>query len=225
MLGLGACAALTACSSTEIPAGQDNGLTSGDASVDAAPADDGGGGGGGSLEWFTTCGPPVCEQPDGGGPADAGVCPPAGQTCTTQGQTCAIAPTAGNPCGETVVCDDHDPKLMGCPISSIQYKDNLRYVGDVDRNALHDETMRIRLATYNYKSQVSDPGPSHLGFIIEDNLMSPAADVPNHRVDMYGYFSMIVATMQVQEKEIADLRAELARTKATSNACSTKPER
>jgi hypothetical protein len=30
------------------------------------------------------------------------------------------------------------------------------------------------------------------------------------RVDLYGYLSMVVATMQVQEKEITELRKELA---------------
>ncbi len=78
----------------------------------------------------------------------------------------------------------------------------------------------MRLATYNYKAQVDDPNPKHLGFIIEDNpRSSPAVDWSHYRVDLYGYLSMVVATMQVQEKEIADLRRELqlARTPETAS--------
>jgi hypothetical protein len=74
---------------------------------------------------------------------------------------------------------------------------------------LHDEMMAIHLATYNYKAQHGDPNPTHLGFIIEDNPRSPAVDWSHDRVDIYGYLSMAVATMQVQEKEISELRREL----------------
>jgi hypothetical protein len=76
--------------------------------------------------------------------------------------------------------------------------------------ALHDETLRLQLATYNYKPEAADPGPRHLGFIIEDTPpATPAVGWSRERVDMYGYLSMVVATMQVQEREIAELRHEL----------------
>ena len=38
------------------------------------------------------------------------------------------------------------------------------------------------------------------------------------RVDMYGYVSMVVAAMQVQEKEIAELRAQVESCNARSQA-------
>lgn len=261
-VGVGICFAIGACSASEIPAGQDNGLANGDAATDGGsccPAgwtmyscNQAGGGtglachnpavgcassttcgqgcdevvtgacgggsdaGGGSLKWYATCGYPVCNAGDGGA-EDGGVCPTPGTACTTKGQTCGTQ-TAEN-CGVTYVCDDHDPTAGGCPISSIQYKDNVRYLGAVEQSELHDEAMRIRLATYNYKSSVADPGTSHLGFIIEDDPTSPAVDAPDHRVDMYGYFSMMLATMQVQEKEIADLRSQLAQTRADARDC------
>jgi hypothetical protein len=82
----------------------------------------------------------------------------------------------------------------------------------------------MHLATYNYKAQYDDPNPKHLGFIIEDNPRSPAVSWSHDRVDIYGYLSMVVATMQVQEKEIAELRRELDR--AQQGACvleSSKP--
>jgi hypothetical protein len=67
----------------------------------------------------------------------------------------------------------------------------------------------MKLATYNYKAKVADPHLKHLGFIIEDQPESVAVDQTHHRVDLYGYVSMMVAAMQVQEKEIAELRQEL----------------
>jgi hypothetical protein len=113
-------------------------------------------------------------------------------------------------CGATEVCSDHDPKLGvgGCPISSRKAKDHIEYIDRAQLQKLHDETMRIRLATYNYREPYSDPSPKHLGFIIEDDPRSPAVNAARERVDLYGYLSMVAATMQVEEKEIANLRRE-----------------
>jgi hypothetical protein len=82
-------------------------------------------------------------------------------------------------------------------------------VSDAELRALHDEALGLKLATYNYKPQVADPKPKHVGFIIEDNPESVAVDSTHSRVDLYGYVSMVVAGMQVQEKEIAELKKEL----------------
>jgi hypothetical protein len=108
---------------------------------------------------------------------------------------------------------------MGCPISTRKYKDGIQYIDDAQLEQLHDETLKMKLATYNYKSAVADPDPTHLGFIIEDNPASLAVDKTHNRVDMYGYFSMIVASMQVQEKEIAELRSELNASQRDAAAC------
>jgi hypothetical protein len=260
-------AALAACSSTEIPAGQDNGLTTGDGGADAGNCcqtgfdlyactySDGGAGfachnpaqgcassttcgegcdpvvsgacggstgdsGTSDLQWYTTCGYPVCNVGDGGSAsADAGpACAPVGSSCTDKGQTCGT-PSDAN-CGAILVCDDHDPRASGmCPISTKKYKDGIQYVDDAELTRLHDETLHMKLATYNYKSVVADPDPKHLGFIIEDNPSSLAVDKMHNRVDMYGYLSMIVASMQVQEKEIADLRSELRASQRDAAAC------
>jgi hypothetical protein len=99
----------------------------------------------------------------------------------------------------------------GCPVSSRRFKDGIEYVGGEGLQELHDEALGIRLATYNYKGQYADPNPKHLGFIIEDMPPeSPAVEWSRDRVDMYGYLSMVVATMQVQEREIEALRRDLA---------------
>jgi hypothetical protein len=182
-----------------------------------------------SLHWYTTCGYPVCGEPMDAGPdasasPDASVtCPAVGSACSSRGDTCGKA-TAAN-CGVTLLCDDHDPRGAHgdmCPISSRTFKDGVQYVSDAELSALHDEALGIKLATYRYKAQVGDPDPKHLGFIIEDNSKSLAVDQAHNRVDLYGYVSMVVAAMQVQEKEIASLRQELAEARQDICLKSTK---
>ena len=176
------------------------------------------------LKWFRTCGDPVCNSNFDAGTADAGpdpVCAAEGTTCSQKGVTC------GNPkknCGVVRVCDDHDPTEPGCPISSAKFKDDIHYLRDGELERLHAETMSIRLATYQYKGQFADPNPTHLGFIIEDQPQSLSVDRGHDRVDMYGYLSMVVAAMQVQEKEIASLRKELDAAK-TAPACGLASKR
>jgi hypothetical protein len=219
------------CTSESVAVPQD---ASGDAqstSSDAALASDGAPDAEAStLQWYTTCGDPVCSVPLDGGLTDAALqddagvaCPAVRSSCSTDAQTCGTS----NPfveCGATEVCSDHDPKLGlgGCPISSRNAKDHVEYVDSAQLQKLHDETMRIRLATYNYKERYSDPSPKHLGFIIEDDPRSPAVNASRERVDLYGYLSMVVATMQVEEKEIANLRRELSRVR--SGACGGREE-
>lgn len=166
-------------------------------------------GGSTGLQWYTTCGPPVqgCFPPDGGLRDDAGApCPPLGSSCSTQGELCGTSGPYACPVGE--ICSNQPMRI--CPVSSRKYKDDIQYVDAAGLQQLHDETLGIRLATYNYKPQVADPSPKHLGFIIEDRPpQSSAVDWSRERVDLYGYLSMVVATMQVQEKEIAELRQQL----------------
>jgi hypothetical protein len=159
-----------------------------------------------------TCGAPVCRVVDGdAGPLtnDGGApCPPLGSSCSVQGQTCGDPATAR--CGAVEICDTQPQRI--CPVSSRKFKDDIQYVDSAGLKQLHDETIGIHLATYNYKAQVADPNPRHLGFIIEDRPpQSTAVDWSHERVDLYGYLSMVVATIKVQEEEIAELRQELAR--------------
>jgi hypothetical protein len=179
---------------------------------------DSGGGEGGAvsnLHWYTTCGTPVCSGPDDGGPVSYSQ---EGQPCTKKGDTIAMQ----NPCGIELVCDDHDPKVGGCPKSSRDFKQDIHYLSEQDLERLHDETLRTKLATYKYKSTIADPDPTHLGFIIEDQPQSLAIDRKHTGVDLYGYVSMAVATMQVQEREIAQLKKEVEVLRATSKACAPK---
>jgi hypothetical protein len=218
----------SACTSESVAVPQD---ASSDAkpSSEAAPVSDGATDAETSaLQWYTTCGEPVCRVPLDGGLADAALeddagseCPSVGSNCSTMGQTCGTSNPYVN-CGATEVCSDHDPKLGvgGCPISSRKAKDHIECVDSAQLQKLHDETMRIRLATYNYKEPYSDPGTKHLGFIIDDDPSSPAVNAGRERVDLYSYLSMVVATMQVEEKEIANLRRELSRMR--SGTCDSR---
>jgi predicted NUDIX family NTP pyrophosphohydrolase len=161
--------------------------------------------------WYG-CGFPVCQAADDAG-ADAGLSDDAGTPCpavgSTAGDTCGARDAAN--CGVNLECSASDPTkgFGGCPISSRKFKENVTYVNDAELEMLHDEAIHMKLATYNYKAQFDDPNARHLGFIIEDDPRSPAVDRSFDRVDVYGYLSMAVATMQVQEKEIAQLRREL----------------
>lgn len=171
---------------------------------------------GGALTWYWTCGDPVCHVAADGGAGDAGVCPDAGSPCATKGAGCGT-PTVGT-CGATLLCDDHNPAVE-CPISSRKFKDGIRYADEAALSRLHDETLGLKLANYTYKPEVADPGVPHLGFIIEDSPDVQAVDGPRNRVDMYGYVSMVVASLQVQEREIAALKGELQAVRKEAAAC------
>jgi hypothetical protein len=217
-LGVGAVAAHAGCGGTVVEqAGGDAGIASdagagADAACEAAScATDAGT----SLRWYATCGDPVCRDPADAGAADAATCDAAGAPCTQRGLTCGDGAAS---CGVILVCEDHDPRTGGCPISTAKLKDGIAYVAEPDLARLHDETLALRLATYAYRPAAGDPGVRHLGFLVEDANESYAVDRGHDRVDLYGYMSMIVATMQVQEREIQELRSELRQARGSCSA-------
>jgi hypothetical protein len=171
-----------------------------------------------TLTWYVTCGYPVCGGPLGAdaGPEDAASCPAVGSSCSAKGASCGT-PSKEN-CGSTLLCDDQNP-AVDCPISSRTHKDGIQYADQAALSRLHDETLAIKLASYTYKPDAADPTISHLGFIVEDNPDSQAVNAGRGRVDMYGYVSMVVASLQVQEKEISALKAELETVRKEASAC------
>ncbi len=172
---------------------------------------------GAQLSWYTTCGYPICMAPADGGDVqpDGGPCPALGSPCASPGARCGTASAAN--CGVTEVCSQSDPKLGGCPISSRRFKEDIAYLDDAALERLHAQILRTRLATFRYQVPYGDPASSHLGFILEDQPSSPAVDDARAGVDLYSYLGMIVATTQVQERELSDLRRELAAERA--NVC------
>ena len=71
----------------------------------------------------------------------------------------------------------------------------------------HAQLIDLPLASYHYK-RAKCAGPQ-LGFIIED--IEPSVAVSGDHVNMYGYLSMAVAAIQVQQEQIAELQRELER--------------
>jgi hypothetical protein len=167
---------------------------------DPAPADMSAG----KAQWYKTCGDPVCR----GYTAPMGVArctsEKLGDGCTPVGQQCD--PMDG--CNALYRCATTDPTMQpgGCPISRQKYKTEIAYLDDGGRQRFADELQRIRLATYRYKTG----GPTHLGFIIEDQEPSVSVDAGRDMVDLYGYTSLAVAALQVQEQKIKELQQELA---------------
>ncbi|MBK9071602.1 MAG: hypothetical protein IPL79_11465 [Myxococcales bacterium] len=156
------------------------------------------------LQWFNTCGDPVCS---GYNPQGTRVCDTEAQAaaCATDGDTCAIV---DNDCNVRLLCTDEDPLALPCPISRAAYKRDIHYVTEGERAALAQQALAIPLATYRYKTQTD--ARTHLGFIIEDIEPSAAVRSEADQVDLYGYSSMMLAALQSQQAELVAMRAELA---------------
>jgi hypothetical protein len=167
------------------------------------------------VEWHCFDGPPFCKAPRAR----------VGSACTTEGDKCAL--TEPGECGQPILeCNKGVWTLpnVSCPISTRRAKDDIAYVGRDDTARLHDELMSTRLATYRYKRPaplgMGSSDARHLGFIIEDMPEGSAAVLPSRdQVDLYGYTSMTVASLQHQQREIDELKAELARMREENRAC------
>jgi hypothetical protein len=154
------------------------------------------------TRWYTTCGMPVCgtsPKPDPNVPACT--TQKDGDACTTGAPACDLL----NDCGQHLVCADKDPKTNpgGCPISRRAKKTDIRYLNADDVKKLQGELLKTKLATYKYKD-AGPQAPQQLGFIIDDQPDSPAVDARRDMVDLYGYLSMSVAAIQVQQKQLAE---------------------
>lgn len=172
--------------------------------------------GGGSpaapKQWYATCGDVVCHGYD----TKAGV-----PACTTEaiGASCATANASCDPmdsCNVLYVCAEKDPKMEpgGCPVSRRQFKTDINYLDQAGLQQYADELSRVKLATYKYKSG----GPTRLGFIIEDHEPSVSIDSGRDMVDLYGYTSMAVAALKLQQKQLAELQQQVAELSAQLKA-------
>ncbi len=133
--------------------------------------------------------------------------PPSAPGCSpwcTSGQVCCCG-------GPTVKCEcDLASKCSGGGyISRRAFKTDIDYVDDQEREALAQQALRTRLAEYRYKAEPAS-ARRHLGFIIDDQPdPSPAVQADRTHVDEYGYTSMLLATVQQQQKEIDALRTRV----------------
>ena len=155
-------------------------------------------------------GPPswYCPQP-----VTIAGCPPTppnfGEACGVEGVECAYFDFE---CGVPDRVCTHGiwtpGQTIGCPQSSRRAKKDIRYLSDENLDALAAQTLRLRLATYEYRS-APYAGRRHLGFIIEDSPTVPAVDRDGDMVDLYGYTSMLLATTQTQQKQIESLQKQV----------------
>lgn len=160
-----------------------------------------------ALQWWKTCGDPVCGSFNP--PAGMRKCTTEteGTACTSSGDTCYID---GNTCNMDLTCATTDPTSHGCPISRRSAKTNIDYLDDAALARYEKDLLGLKLTTFRYKNEPAT-GRLHLGFIIDDAPTSPAVLPNGAHVDLYGYTSMAVATLQLQAKHIAKLEAEVRR--------------
>jgi hypothetical protein len=103
-----------------------------------------------------------------------------------------------------------------CPKSRRALKTDIAYLHAAEAADLVESLMRFRIAKYRYAGE-AEPGPQHLGFIIDDVEPSAAITQDGDHVDLYAYASMAVLALQAQQREIVALRSELTAMRAEQN--------
>jgi hypothetical protein len=114
-------------------------------------------------------------------------------------------------------CVSSSPTDIQCdgPISVRAAKADVRYLTDEERASLAARALSVPLAAYRYRFEATTH-PRHLGFIIDNqprDSFAVAAD--GAHVDLYGYASMLLATIQHQQSTIDELRDRVARLEAS----------
>lgn len=220
---------IAACGSTDLIVGGDASTTDG-GGKDGSGNGDGGGTDGASTD--------SGGGTDGGPDFDAAVCMPPGTMCATSCPSGTVCLIANGPVQHDLGCTTIPPGCDGtcacmapcfCPqnginkcmptnkglacdngaVSRRELKKDIDYVTDEEREALAQEALSIPLATYRYKVQPDD-AKKHLGFIIDDQPeSSPAVQADRMHVDEYGYTSMLLATVQEQQRQIDALNKKV----------------
>ena len=173
----------------------------------------------GPLQWYETCGDPVCQE---NGHRETELVPCDGQA---PGQPCAEPGTQCDPvndCNSHYVCTTVDPRgtEFGCPISRAEFKSNIHYVTLEERARLANEILGFRIATWQY---IENPGPQRLGFIIEDHEPSAAIRSERNQVDTYAYSTMILAAVQEQQAQILALQQQVRQLQDSVQQCQPGP--
>lgn len=135
--------------------------------------------------------------------------PNTGQGCASEGLLCEYGCEANvsRKCTGGAWVPASSPG--GCPISTREAKNDIRYLAPTDRARIADQARSLRLTTWHYK----DPALSErerLGYILEDAPASPSSDMDKKQVDLYAYTSMVLALAQQQDRELVELRAKVA---------------
>lgn len=127
-------------------------------------------------------------------------------TCECIG-ACACAPMYYGGCRSATASDVY----CDGPISIAAAKTDIHYITDEERTRLAAQALATPLATYRYWSE-AEGGRSRLGFIIDDQPAASFAVAEDRtHVDLYGYASVLLATVQEQQATIEELRDRIAR--------------
>lgn len=149
----------------------------------------------------------ACDAPNPDAECPAAM-PNLGVTCSAEGKMCTYGCEAGmaRECTSGVWVEASSPG--GCPISTRRAKRDIEYLSPAELERLAQDVEHLPLATFEYV----DPalaGRRHLGFIIEDAPQSFAVDPERSQVDLYGYTSLVLATVQAQARRIDTLEREV----------------
>lgn len=154
-------------------------------------------------------------------------CPPAkpnlGVPCAVEGQLCEYecGPGGARQCEGGVWYEaGADP----CPISTRRAKKEIRYLDAAQLEKVARKALELKLATYRYKDPALGSG-AQLGFILEDAGKGFAGDPSRGRVNLYGYTSMLLATLQAQQRAIESLRREVRSLRRQVRGTRTKGRR
>ena len=144
-------------------------------------------------------------------PSTDAQCPPGkpnlGTPCAPAGKLCKYhcGQDGARLCKNTVW---HSAQHSPCPVSSRRAKKEITYLSTRDAEAISRRLLKVKLATYRYRDPALGTGRK-LGFILEDVGRSYAGDPARGRVDLYGYSSMLLATVQAQQRTIQKLQRQV----------------
>ncbi|MEC7984540.1 MAG: hypothetical protein VX278_05215 [Myxococcota bacterium] len=165
-----------------------------------------------ALQYYTSCGDPVCAGYEG--PTEGlSVCDSEseGATCTEDGAECDLE----NTCNQRLICASEDP-ATACPVSRSKHKRDIAYINEQKAGEIADAVRQMKIAEWNYHKDAT-ARKARLGFLIDDQPLSPAVLENGEQVDVYGYTSMAIVAIQQQaahierlEKKIAELEAKIA---------------
>ena len=180
---------------------------------DSGPGTDGGCGDGGCAQFTgdctnTKCGTnEICVQKTAGVQTTHQCYPLPACGCSSSSMCECIGTCA---CGSNVTCQNSSSGISCVgPVSRREYKTDIEYVSDEEQRELARETLHTSLAEYRYKTE-PESAKRHLGFIIDDMpANSPAVDGDGTHVDLYGYSTMLLATVKEQQKQIDALQKQV----------------
>ena len=166
-------------------------------------------------QWWHTCGDPVCsgwtEKP---GVPDCGPRAVAGDPCRNRGFEC----DPRSDCNDLMRCARQDPTDGGmCPRSKADQKWGIAYANAAELEDAYRTLLDHKLARWHYNEE-SPTDKEHFGFLIDDVSGAPSVAGDGEHVDLYGYTSLAVAAIQVQDQRIRQLERELADLKAEIRA-------